>query len=71
MEGRPGDHPVTDMLYHGMTLVDDEIDALLKQVCACKNVVFVKRFFEQEIYHQDWSRDEIINRLKSFVTCEE
>ena len=71
MEGRPGDHPVTDMLYHGIALVDEEIDALLKQLCACKKVAFVKRFWEEHLYQQQWSRNEIIYRLRALITLEE
>ena len=71
MEGRPGDHPVTDMLYHGQSLVDDEIDALLKTLRAYKMLAYVKRFWEEHIESKQLARDEIIRRLREIIEREE
>ena len=71
MEGRPGDHPVTDMLYHGQSLVDDEIDALLKTLRAYKMLAYVKRFWEEHIEGKQWVRDDIISRLREIIDRED
>lgn len=71
MEGRPGDHPVTDMLYHGQSLVDDEIDALLKTLREYKMLAYVKRFWEEHIEGKQWVRDDIISRLREIIDRED
>ena len=32
--GRPGDHPLTDVLHHGLSVFGDEADGLIREIAA-------------------------------------
>lgn len=63
-EGRPGDHPVTDMLLGMYSILGKEGDELLRTLVEVKGLSFTKTWFEQNIYQQVYSRDEKIMELQ-------
>ncbi|GAB6094513.1 hypothetical protein JCM14469_07650 [Desulfatiferula olefinivorans] len=66
-EGRPGDHPLTDMLYHGASIMDDEGDALIRELVESKGLGYARDWFEKKLYQVPYDRMMIINELHKLI----
>ncbi|MGY8826893.1 MAG: hypothetical protein ACKVJG_23740 [Candidatus Latescibacterota bacterium] len=62
-EGRPGDHPLTDMLYHGSNIMGDEGDVLIRNLVESKGLRYAKDWFEKKLYQVPYDRVVIISEL--------
>jgi hypothetical protein len=72
--GRPGDHPLTDMLHHGVHPFPPEIETLLREVLAL-DPAFPdgrRRYLDQlEWYRRfdDWQRGQRIDEGRVALTA--
>lgn len=66
-QGRPGDHPVTDMLLGLVTLYDDEVDELFKVFIQKRYLPFAMKWWEDHMYHQPIDKQAILQQLQQLI----
>lgn len=65
--GKPGDHPVTDMLLEYDNIMGTQGDELLKALVKKRGLSFVKTWFEQNLYQKVYDVNEKLNELQCLL----
>ncbi len=61
--GKPGDHPLTDILWHGMEVYGPEADELIRKMSRLSSPRELREWWEQELAGQS-DPAEIHRRMK-------
>ena len=62
MNGKPGDHPLTDLLAHKLEVYGQETDDLIRKIAALCSPRELDEWWQREI---SWSKDPVMVRSKA------
>jgi hypothetical protein len=67
MNGKPGDHPLTDILVHGLDVYGPEADRLIRKIAELCSRRELDEWWEREIGWQPSERLLLISKARSHL----